>query len=193
MACKRHQPVHSRGPGACWGKRAGCSAWSLCGIGPGPLSSGWCSGLWCVWQNLSFYHSREQILSSIGIGRGSGGLALTLHPSLCLRGARALLGWPLWPETAVIQFPTVSCCAISQWLSAPPANTALLITLPAVVGPTTLYCGGVSAFFVFFPVTLAGLVRKGSQGLGSITRVSSSPCHVPSFWWSFHPASLEKQ
>lgn len=150
MACKRHQPVHSRGPGACWGKRAGCSAWSLCGIGPGPLSSGWCSGLWCVWQNLSFYHSREQILSSIGIGRGSGGLALTLHPSLCLRGARALLGWPLWPETAVIQFPTVSCCAISQWLSAPHANTALLITLPAVVGPTTLYCGGSQLFLSSF-------------------------------------------
>ena len=139
-----------------------------------------------MWQNLSFYHSREQIMSSIGIGRGSGGLGLTLHPSLCLRGPRALLGWPLWSETAVIQVPTVACRAISQWLSAPPANIALLIALPAVVGPSTLYCcggrRGVSAFFAFFPVILAGLVRKGSQGLGSITRVSSSPCHVPSFW-----------
>lgn len=90
-------------------------------------------------------------MSSIGIRRGPGGLGLTLHPSLCLRGPRALLGWPLWSETAVIQFPTVACHAISQWLSAPPANIALLIALPAVVGPSTLYCcggrrGGLSLF-----------------------------------------------
>lgn len=128
--------------------------------------------------NLGFHRDRE------GIWRFSSYFAppacVSEVPGPCWAGLSGLrhlsASSPLSPAE-----PFLSGCPL------PLANTALLIALPAIVGPFTLYWDGgwVSAF----QVVLAGLVRKGTQGLGSICTCFQLPLPC-SFFLVVFPSRL---
>lgn len=152
----------------------------LCPRG-GPLVCGVC-GKVCLFTtqraNLGFHRDRE------GIWRFSSYFAppacVSEVPGPCWAGLSGLrhlsASSPLLPAE-----PFLSGCPL------PLANTALLIALPAIVGPFTLYWDGgwVSAF----QVVLAGLVRKGTQGLGSICTCFQLPLPC-SFFLVVFPSRL---
>lgn len=72
---------------------------------------------------------------------------LLCTPSLCLRGAGAPLGWPLWSLRQLSSTSPLSPAeAFLSGCPLPPANIALLISLPAIVGPSTLHCGAFRPF-----------------------------------------------
>lgn len=110
------------------------------------------------------------------------------------RGARALLGW--LSLSGLRHLSASSPLSPAEPLSrlSAPCKHSLATALPAIVLALLLYWGGggVSAFFVFFQVVLAGLVESGTRAWFHLHRFPTAlamfllpgSLSIPSHWRS---------